>query len=135
MASAGKLFYNAVRSMSRQELIQYITKYAETLELKVLLNTFDELRKNCIIADEMNSTLAEASKQLNEIYFKANKPLTVGQAYLQILEGQIMMLILSQHLAKNLKNEKKMLSNRQRIGELFIEYQLAGGTRSFQSPW
>lgn len=134
MATTEKIFYNAVRSMSREELLQYVSMYASSLELKVLLNTFDELRKGCVLAEEMKFTVAEASKQLSDIYLKANEPLTVKQAYLQILGGQILMRILSQHMAKNLKDQKKMFSNSQRITELFIEYQMEGGTRSFQSP-
>lgn len=134
MASTGRIFYNAVRSMSREELLQFVSMYASTLELKVLLNTFDELRKGCVLAEEMKFTLAEATKQLSDIYDKANEPLTVKQAYLKILEGQIMMLILSQHMAKDLRDQKKMFANSQRITELFTEYQMEGGTRSFQSP-
>lgn len=129
-----KIFYNAVRGMSRQELISYISKYAETLELKVMMNTFDELRKGCVLAEETNATVAEAQKQLHDLYLKANEPLTVRDAYLKILEGQIMMLILQQHMAKNLNDKKKMFTNSQRITELFTEYQIEGGTRSFQSP-
>lgn len=134
MAATGEIFYNAVCGMNREQMIAYISKYAENIELKVLLNTFDELRKGCVLAEETNATLAEASKHLNELFIKANEPLTVGKAYLKTLEGKIMMLILSQHMAKNLKDEKKMFSNSQRIIELFTEYQLEGGTRSFQSP-
>jgi hypothetical protein len=119
--------------MSREELIQYVSKYAERTELKVLLNMFDEIRKGCILNDLMNEVLGEAESHLEKLKIDAQS-LTVGQAYLKILEGRIMMLILSQHITKNLKDEKKMFSNSQRITELFVEYQMEGGTRSFQSP-
>ena len=134
MAITGKIFYNAVRGMDREQIISYISKYAEEVELKVLLNTFDELRKGCVLNDEMNATLNEIENHLKENPITQPTPLNIRQTYLKKLEGRIKMLILSQHMAKNLKDKKRMFSNNQKITELFIEYNMEGGTRSFQSP-
>lgn len=133
MATIGKIFYNAVRSMSREEMLKYISKYAETVELEVLLNTFDGLRKGSVLNEEMNDTLNEAKEQVNKAQ-KDPDDITVREAYMQILEGQILMLMLSRHLAKNLnKKEQERASNR-KLNLIFSEYKTLGGNRSFRSP-
>lgn len=133
MASTGKLFYNAVRSMSRQELLNYISKYAETVELEVLLNTFDELRKGSVLNDEMNDTLSEAKELVNKAE-KNPDSITIREYYLQILEGQLLMLFLSRHLAKNLNKKEQAKTSNRKINLLFSEYKKLGGNRSFRSP-
>lgn len=134
MATTGKIFYNTVRGMSREELINYLSKYAETRELKVMMNCFDDLRKSCVLAEETNATVEEVNKHLNDLYVNANKGLTVGEAYLVMLEGRVKLLILSQYMAKNLNDTKRMISNRKKIAELLNEYKFVSGKRSSQSP-
>jgi len=62
MASTGKLFYNAVRGMNREQMLSYITMFTEDLELKVILNSFDTMRKAAILDIEMTSTLDECMR-------------------------------------------------------------------------
>lgn len=133
MATTGKIFYNAVRSMSRLELLMYISKYAEKVELEVLLNTFDELRKGSVLNDEMNDALNEAKEQVSKVERNPDD-VTLREYYLNMLEGQILMLMLSRHLAKNLnKKEQERASNR-KLNLIFSEYKTLGGNRSFRSP-
>jgi len=125
MASTEKIFYNAVRGMNREQMMAYVSKYAEDDELRVLLFKFNELRKGCVLAEETNATLLEANRYLAELHI---------QECLITLEGRIKMLILSQYMANNLNDKKRMLSNRQRITALLEEYRLVGGRESLQSP-
>lgn len=129
MATTGKIFYNAVRAMSREELMEYVSKYAEMLELQVLLNSMDYLRKSCILDDAMNTALGEIETQLKEICAKESQPIN-----LKILEGRILMLLLTQSMARHLKDKKRVFSTSQQITALFAEYVLEGGKKSFRSP-
>lgn len=125
MATTSKIFYNAILGMNREQMIAYISKYAEDDELRVLLIKFNELRKGCVLSEESNATLLEANRHLEELHIKEN---------LIKLEGRIKMLILSQYMANNLNDKKRMLSNRQRVTALLEEYRLVGGRESLQSP-
>lgn len=125
MASTSKIFFNALLGMNHEQMILYITKFAENDELRVLLYKMDLLRKGCVLAEEANATVEEANRYLKERHVKDN---------LIALEGRIKMLILSQYMANNLNDKKRMLSNRQRITELLAEYRIVGGGASLQSP-
>lgn len=120
--------------MSRDELVNYISKYAETIELKVLLSTFDEIRKGCVLHDEMNEVLCEVENHLEKTKRTDPDSITIGEAYLKILEGRIMLLLLQQSIAKDLNDRKQAFSISQQITELFTVYVLEGGKRSFRSP-
>ncbi|MDI1353632.1 MAG: hypothetical protein PSX36_01850 [bacterium] len=126
MATTGKLFYNAVRGMSRDQMLSYIVMFTEDLELKVILNSFDIVRKAAILDLEMTSTLDEAENIIKER--------EEYDLFLKKLEARIMILILHQHLAKDLKNQKLLFSIDQQINGLFIEYRLEGGTNMFYCP-
>lgn len=126
MATTNKLYYYAVRGMTRKEMIHYIALFTEDLELRVILNSFDNLTKAAILDFQMIATLEEAENIL--------KLKQEHERYLKKLEGRIMMLIFQQHMAKQLNKKERMFENSQRISKLFAEYQMEGGTRSFQSP-
>ena len=126
MATTGKIFYNAVRGMSAEKMIRYIVLFTEDLELKVIMNSFDTMRKAAILDLEMISTLEEAQKILKER--------EEYELYLKKLEARIKVLILHQHLARDLKNNKMRFSVDQQINALFIEYRLEGGTNMFYGP-
>ena len=124
--ATGKIFYYAVKGMSREEMIRYIVLFTVDLELRVILNSFSNLTKAAILDLQMIATLEEAE---NILKLKQEHDL-----YLKKLEGRIMMLILQQHIAKQLNKKERMFANSQRITALLTEYQMEGGTRSFQSP-
>ena len=58
----------------------------------------------------------------------------IYELFLKKLEARIKVLILHQHLAKDLKNKKMSFSVDQQINALFIEYRLEGGTNMFYGP-
>lgn len=134
MASTNRLFRNSIATMTQERLVFHISRYAERDELITFLNNIDQLRKACVLEDEMTATLSEAQVQLQKSNNITCQPESIHEIKLKTLEGRILLLMLLSSLDKSSNEVKKMFEIDQRINRLIMEYRMYGGTREFIDP-